>query len=70
MPATKLATLTFGIVIAPIVTTPLSRSGLGKAISCGLFASRVVSSVPFWRIWPTANDERSTATSGAPRSGR
>ena len=45
MPAKKLATLTFGIVIAPIVTTPLSTSGLGNAISVGSPASRVVSSV-------------------------
>ena len=70
MPATKLAMLTLGIVIAPIVTTPLRTSGLGNAISVGRPARRVVSSVPFWRIWPTANELSSIATSGAPRIGR
>ena len=35
IPATKLTTLTFGIVIVPIAMTPLSCSGLGKAISVG-----------------------------------
>ena len=70
MPATKLAMLTFGIVIEPIVTTPLRTSGLGKAISVGSPARRVVSSVPFWRICPTANEVSSIATSGAPRIGR
>lgn len=70
MPATKLAMLSFGIVIAPSVTTPFSRSGLGNAIRVGLPARRVVSRVPFWRIWPTAKDVSSIATSGAPRIGR
>ncbi len=70
IPATKLATFTFGIVIAPSVTTPLSTSGLGNAIRVGLPARRVVRSVPFWRICPTANEVSSIATSGAPRIGR
>ncbi len=70
IPAKKLTTLTLGMVIAPSVITPFSCSGLGNAISVGLPARRVVSSVPFWRICPTANDVRSIATSGAPRIGR
>ena len=70
IPATKLTTLTLGIVIVPIAMTPLSCSGLGKAMSVGSPASRVVRSVPFWRICPTANEVSSIATSGAPRMGR
>ena len=47
IPTTKLTALTFGIVIDPSVTTPLSCSGLGKASRVGRPARRVVSRVPF-----------------------
>ena len=53
-----------------VVATPPRPGGLGNAICWGLSARRVVRSVPFWRIWPTANEVRSIATSGAPRIGR
>ena len=66
----KLPRLTFGIASAPMLTTPLSTSGAGKAIWIGRPESRVRRSTPFWRIWPTANEVSSSATSGAPRSGR
>ena len=70
IPDRKLTTLTLGTRIVPIEMTPLKASGLGKAISVGRPARRVVSRVPFWRIWPTANEVSSIATSGAPRIGR
>ncbi len=70
MPAAKLTMFTFGTVNAPMATTPLRTSGLGNAMSVGWPARRVVRRVPFWRICPTANELRSIATSGAPRSGR
>ena len=70
IPDRKLTTFTLGMRIVPIAMTPLSCSGLGKAISVGRPARRVVSRVPFWRIWPTANEVSSIATSGAPRIGR
>ena len=57
-------------MIDPIVMTPFRASGLGNAMRVGFPASRVVSSVPFWRICPTANEVSSIATSGAPRIGR
>jgi len=69
-PATKLTTLTLATVIDPSMITPLSCSGLGKAIRVGLPASLVVRRVPFCRICPTANELSSIATSGPPRSGR
>ena len=66
----SLPIIVLATVIVPIVATPPRPSGLGNAICCGLPAMRVVRSVPFWRIWPTANELSSIATSGAPRIGR
>ena len=53
IPATKLTTLTLGTMIDPIVDDPAQRLGAREGdqrSACP--ASRVVSSVPFWRIWP------------------
>ena len=61
---------TLGTVIAPTATTPLTASGVGNAIWIGSPASRLMRSVPFWRICPTAKEVSSIATSGAPRIGR
>ncbi len=70
LPMRKLATFSRGTSSGPSEMAPDSSSGAGNAIWTGLPARRLASSAEFWRIWPTANEDSSRATSGPPRSGR
>ena len=70
VPMRKLATFSLGTSSGPREMAPDSSSGAGNEIWTGLPANRLASSAEFWRIWPTANEDSSSATSGPPRSGR